>query len=231
MSSQHVCIGMPSYTGRVDVGTFASFLKELPLLGEAGIKTSFADQRGNSMIAHARDMIVAQFMASEATDLVFVDDDITWEPGALLKLLRYPVDFVAGIYPMRADPIGFNCRFLTDRPELRGDPEHPTLLEVDAVPAGFMRVTRRVVEQMVLKYPEKRFADRNAPKGYGWALFDNIHEGDLYFGEDYSFCQRWRRIGGRIFVDPELTLSHIGAKAFSGSFGQWLKDRPQESAA
>lgn len=226
MTTPHVFIAMPCYTGRVDLGTTASLLKETASLARSGINVSFGDQRGNSMISHARDMMLAQFLASEATHYFAIDDDIVWPEGTIQRLLDHGVDFVAGIYPMRADPLGFHCRFLTDRAELRGDPEHPTLLEVDGVPGGFVCVSRHAVEQMVLKYPEKRFADRNAPKGYAWALYDNIHEGDLYFGEDYSFCLRWRRIGGRIFADPEIVMSHIGTKAFTGSFGEHLRTRP-----
>jgi glycosyltransferase involved in cell wall biosynthesis len=226
LSAPHLYIATPCYTGRVDLGTMGSLLLELPRLGDAGIKVTFGDFRGNSMIAHARSWLLAQFLGTTATHIVFVDDDITWEPGAMLRLVEHGVDFVAGIYPMRSDPLGFHCRFLKDRPELKGDPEHPSLLEVDGVPAGFMCVSRHAVEQMVLKYPKSRFADASSPNGFAWALFDNIHEGDVYYGEDYSFCLRHRRIGGRIFVDPEMKMSHVGMKAFTGSFGQWLKDRP-----
>jgi len=224
LTEQHVYISIPCYSGRVDLGTMSCLFDEVFALNGAGIKVTLADERGNSMIAHSRSMICAKFMASEATDLFFLDDDVTWERGSMLKLLNYPVDVVAGIYPQRADPLAFHTRFM-DKPELRADEEHPTLLEVEGVPAGFMRITRKCIEQMSLKFPEKRFADRHAPKGYAWALFDNIHEGDLYFGEDYSFCRRWRQIGGKVFVDPEIDMGHVGPKHFAGNFGNWLKSR------
>ena len=226
MTEQHVYIAIPCYTGRVDLGTVGCLLDEIFVLNGAGIKTTLADERGNSMIAHSRDMIVAKFMASEASDLFMIDDDVTWDRGAMLRLLGYNVDMVAAIYPQRAEPLHFHTRFIADRKELRGDPEFPNLLEVEGVPAGFVRITRKCVEQMVLKYPEKRFADRNAPKGYAWALFDNIHEGDVYFGEDYSFCRRFRQIGGRVWADPEISMGHVGPKQFHGKFGDWLKARP-----
>lgn len=224
MSDQHVYISIPCYSGRVDLGTMSCLLDEVFVLNAAGVRVTLQDERGNSMIAHSRDMICSKFLASDATDLFFLDDDVTWPSGALLKLLQYPVDLVAGIYPQRTDPLNFPCRYM-DKTELRADEEHPTLLEVEGVPAGFMRISRNCVEQMVLKFPEKRFADRHAPKGYAWALFDNIHEGDVYFGEDYSFCRRWRQIGGRVFVDPAIDMGHVGPKHFAGNFGDWLKSR------
>jgi hypothetical protein len=82
---------------------------------------------------------------------------------------------------------------------------------------------------MVAAYPEKRFADPNAPNSEAWALFDNIHDGAEYWGEDFSFCRRWRAIGGRVWLDPELELHHVGFKTFSGRIGDWLKRRPVEA--
>jgi hypothetical protein len=38
------------------------------------------------------------------------------KPGALLKLVDYPVDFVSGIYPQRCDPITFALRYIEDMP-------------------------------------------------------------------------------------------------------------------
>ena len=224
MTDKHLYISIPCYTGRVDIGTMSCLIDEMFVLNGAGVRVTLADERGNSMIAHSRDMIVSKFLATEATDLFFLDDDVTWERGAMLKLLNYPVDMVAGIYPQRAEPTHFHTRFM-DKPDLRGDPDNPSLLEVEGVPAGFVRISRHCLEQMVLKYPEKRFADKHAPKGYAWALFDNIHEGDVYFGEDYSFCRRWRQIGGRVFTDPEIEMGHVGPKHFAGKFGDWLKSR------
>ncbi len=224
MSDKHVYIAIPCYSGRVDLGTMSCLLDEVFALNAAGVRVTLQDERGNSMIAHSRDMICSKFLASEATDLMFIDDDVTWEPGSMLKLLNYPVDVVAGIYPLRVDPIKFPVRYM-DKAELKGDEENPALLEVEGVPAGFVRISRHCLEQMVLKYPEKRFADRHAPKGYAWALFDNIHEGDVYFGEDYSFCRRWRQIGGKVFVDPEIEMGHVGPKHFAGKFGDWLRNR------
>jgi hypothetical protein len=225
---QHICIAIPCYTGKVDMGTMASLIAELPHLSQAGINVTFADQRGNSMISHGRDMLLAQFLASDATDIFFIDDDVTWDAGSLTKLMSWPVDVVAGVYPTKTEPIYYHTRFLSG--DLKSPEGLEGLLEVEAVPAGFLRISRLAVEQMVLNYPEKRFADKNAPKGYAWALFDNIHEGDLYFGEDYSFCRRYRAIGGKIYVQPEIVMGHVGPKVFMGSFGHWLRSRDKPEA-
>ena len=60
-----------------------------------------------------------------------------------------------------------------------------------------------------------------------YPLFDYIYSEELKykFGEDYSFCIRWRDIGGQVWVDPEIEMGHIGLKCFQGHFGNWLKSR------
>jgi hypothetical protein len=45
---------------------------------------------------------------------------------------------------------------------------------------------------------------------YLWNFFPvGMVDGDLV-GEDHGFCQRWRSIGGRVWVDPAIQLAHIG---------------------
>lgn len=210
----------------VHVSTFRSVLDDAIDLAIHDVEVTLCDESGNSMIAHGRDLLCAKFLGDEtATDLFFVDNDVAWPKGWMFKLVDYPVDMVAGVYPQRIDPPNFSCRYI-NKPELWSDPE-TGLLEVAGVPAGFLRISRACLEKMVAAYPEKRFADKNAPTGFAWALFDNIHEGDAYFGEDYSFCERWRRIGGQVWVDPRLEMTHTGFKSFKGSFGDWLLSRPR----
>lgn len=218
-----VWIAIPAYTGQIHLATMRSIIADMLLLAERGDKVTIFDETGNAMISHSRDLICSKFLNGQGTDLIFIDSDVTWSAGSLVKLVDYPVDFVAGIYPRRQDPLAFFVRYL-DKPELVADPENG-LLEVDAVPSGFMRMTRKVLTEMIAAYPSKRFADKYAPNGFAHGLFDNIHEGDAYYGEDYSFCKRWRDIGGKVWIDPELELGHIGFKTFTGSLGNWLRNR------
>jgi hypothetical protein len=32
-----------------------------------------------------------------------------------------------------------------------------------------------------------------------------------YLSEDYSFAERWRKIGGKIYADSSIVLKHIGS--------------------
>jgi hypothetical protein len=39
----------------------------------------------------------------------------------------------------------------------------------------------------------------------------------VYMSEDWLFCNRWRAMGGKIFISKRFALSHIGTYCFSES--------------
>ena len=228
-----VWLAIPSYTGHVHVATMRSILTDCLGLIAKGWRFALIDESGNALIAHCRALLLAQFLASDASDIVMIDSDVAWEPGALISLLERKAEFVAGVYPHRVTPESYSVRWLPD-PAQTGltprDPEtmKPTLgglLEVEAVPAGFLRLSRTAVEAMVDAYPELAFSTPAAPGGRAWALFDSHKEENhgAYWGEDFSFCKRYRDIGGRVWMDPELMLHHVGYGTFSGRIGDWLR--------
>ena len=51
-----------------------------------------------------------------------------------------------------------------------------------------------------------------------FALFDCIIDPatGAYLSEDYSFCLRWRQIGGEIWIDTASKLTHSGPYDFVG---------------
>ena len=42
------------------------------------------------------------------------------------------------------------------------------------------------------------------------------------WGEDFTFCKRWRDIGGKVYLDALLRFQHIGRKAWSGCYAESL---------
>jgi hypothetical protein len=222
---KHVMVALPVYTGTIHTSTMRAIIQDMLAITDAGHKFSMMDDCGNAMIADCRAKMVADFLASDCTDLLFVDWDVAWETGALLSMLNQPVDFVAAIYPQRKDPIQYCVRYIEDRKELWADPE-TGLLEVDGVPAGCMRLTRSMLEKMVAAYPETEFWCQGVKDDKAWDLFGAYRDKanpSIKFGEDYSFCRRWRDIGGQVWIDPRIRMGHTGFKTFTGSLGEWLK--------
>jgi hypothetical protein len=88
---------------------------------------------------------------------------------------------------------------------------------------GFMLIKRNVIERMIEAYPDSRYnkvhAFSNAKTEENYALFECMidPETKAYISEDYGFCQKWRDIGGKIWLDTEGKLTHIGAHHFEGN--------------
>jgi hypothetical protein len=219
---KHVMIAIPAYTGVVHMGTMRSLLNDTLELVKRGDRFTLVDDIGNALIADSRGVIATRFWESDCDQLIFIDSDVTWQAGALLKLVDAPVDLVAGIYPTRRDPINYMVHYL-EREELWADPE-TGLLEVKSVPTGFMKISRECIRKMIEAYPEKHYYTAERDQQF-YPLFDHVFQDGYKWGEDYSFCIRWRNIGGQVWIDPEITMGHIGYKIFQGHLGNYLRNR------
>jgi hypothetical protein len=218
----HVMIAIPAYTGTVHVGTMRSLMSDIIDLIRRGDTFTLVDDIGNAMIADSRGIIASKFLESDCDCLVFIDSDVTWSDGGLLKIIDAPVDLCAGVYPMRRDPIQYPVHYI-DQKELWADPK-TGLLEVKSVSTGFLKLSRNCIEKMVEAYPEKHYYTAARDKQF-YPLFEYICEDGFRWGEDFSFCIRWRRIGGKVWIDPEISMGHVGHKIFQGHIGNWLRNR------
>jgi len=202
---------------RVHVDYVKSLLLSQSALQRAniGFRAYFVVQ--DSLVMQARNQILAEFCASDATDLIFIDSDIGWEVGGLLRLISHNVPFVAGLYRRKEETLSYTVQFSDPHAVTRN--RETGLIEVTRVGAGFLRLQRNAIERMIDAYPGLRYSP---PHALGetkdrYALFDTSLENGEFRGEDYTFCDRWRAIGGKIWADPEIVLHHIGTMAYTGS--------------
>ena len=217
--ARHVVLAIPAYSGTIHLGTMRSIVGDMTTLMKRGDRVSVDDESDNTDIADARATMVAKFLEGDGDELVFVDNDVIWEAGALVRLLDHPVELVAGLYRKRVDPVSYPVRWIVSRPELRAE---NGLLEVAGVPGGFTRCSRSMLEQMVRAYADLTY-DRRGRAIVG--LFDAYRIGRAKLSEDFSFCQRWRDIGGKVWIDPEIRMTHVGLHGFTGHLGEWLRGR------
>ena len=220
----HLHIGMLSYSAAPAISTMNSVLFSMPLLEQAGWKVSLSGRCGDSFIPRARNSILAEFLSREADYLLMLDDDVSWKPEQLVRFLSHPVDVVAGMYRYKMDEENYPIRWLNGEIWI----DKKTLLwEVESVPAGFLRLSRACILKMVEAYKDREFHDTVTDLN-AHALFDFELHDKAYWGEDYTFCRRWREIGGKVYVDQTLELEHHGRKAYTGCIGEWLSSLPPD---
>jgi hypothetical protein len=163
----------------------------------AGVEMQWKVISFSNFIDLTREKMVREFVQSDYTDLVFIDDDMGWDVGGLLKMLTADVDVVGAICPRRKDVMEWNVNLLNDAQGNRI--EQDGMLECAYIGTALMRIRRSVIERME-------------------RCFDAGYEGTGYIGEDAWFCREWRKMGGRIWAEPGITVTHTGLKIWSGNY-------------
>ncbi len=146
------------------------------------------------------------------------------------KLIGHNLDFVGGLYAIKKPDARRCSSILMDSSK----PEFDTgLKEMRWLSSGCWCIKRNAVEKMIEAYPELAYdGDDNASGKIIYGLYIpmlyEFESKDLspeetkevkvhkkYLSEDWSFCERWKAIGGKIYADTSIVLNHIGKKDYT----------------
>lgn len=216
--SRTIFIAIPAYSGAIGAECVASMVPALEALRVAGFGAEVCIETGNCHVDDARNSLVRKFLETDCTDLVFLDEDVGFDPADLVKLVSFGRDVVAGVYPKKEDETNFPV--LTLPGEIWSDRDG--LVEVEGAPTGFMRISRKCLEALREAHKDREFKTNNgvvlSP------IFERIVDGEKRWSGDYSFCRKWRKMGGKIFVEPEMRFTHTGLKDWDGVLADfWRK--------
>ena len=92
------------------------------------------------------------------------------------------------------------------------------VLEVSKTGTGFMVIKRDVLEKLkehpkVVPYCN----DIGLPKELDEHMktyFDTDVRENRYYSEDWTFCENWRDLGGKVWIDKRVLLKHTGTYVF-----------------
>lgn len=222
LRKNNIFFATPCYGGLITDQFFLSMFKTTQTLIQHGINFRLTTLRNESLITRARNILTAMFLESNCTHLMFIDADIEWESEAIIRMLAMDKPIIAGAYPKKTLPIDYaiNLKFV-DRERKQVRVENGAVEVLDAS-TGFFMIRRDTIEKMIEAYPELYYINDSSidPKfnQYCYSLFDTIHDPDdnRYLSEDYTFCRRWQKIGGEIWLDPNTKLNHVGSYTFQG---------------
>jgi hypothetical protein len=205
---------MPCYGGMLTESTFMSFIKWANTARQLGIDWTLETMVNESLISRARNTLTAKFLdQKESTHLFFVDADIGWEPWHLLVLLNRDVDVIGGLYPMKTMPIKWVVNGFEGAEE-----GSDGLQEVSKAGTGFLLMKKHVFEKLNVHPAVKQYKNDIGldPKydQYLKTYFDTAVRQNRYYSEDWTFCENWRDLGGKVYVDKRVLLRHSGAYVF-----------------
>lgn len=212
-------IATPAYGAQLHAGYVRSLLRTQRALIGLGIGFEYFVLVNESMIPRGRDHIAAAFTASACSHLIMVDADIEFQAEAVVRLLQQAAvhDMVMGIYRRKRQEVDYPVNWTVESGQQVTMHPATGCCEIVSGPGGFVMVSRSLVERMQAAYPELKYETLREFDEHRYALYNPLQEGHILFGEDISFCRRWRAIGGTIWVDPVVNLVHHGAAAFDGN--------------
>jgi len=197
---------------------------------------------GESLISRARNIAASSVVHDrEATHLLFIDADVTFRPELVKRLLDLDVDVATAAYPKKAlnrlkmqvvhselSELPENYEHLvTDfASEIDTSAEPRDVFETNYAATGMMLVKRRVFVKMAEAFPDIRYV--NDVSGYDKFLDKDRTAWDFFYtginpvtrkyeSEDYGFTNRWREMGGKVWVIANETLGHRGKRTYWGN--------------
>lgn len=174
------------------------------------------------IIDRARNLAAEAAMEHAFDSVLFIDDDMTFEPDALRRLLARDQDIIAGLFFGRVEPSQHLCFDLVHTKEgdkyekiniarLLEAEKNKALLSVDATGTGFTLIKTAVFRKLQELEPET-------------PLFATVNKGKEFMSEDVYFCHRAKAAGFQVTVDTAVKVGHIGQKVYT--FDDFQKNAP-----
>jgi len=206
---------------------YSTYAAIMTCAGEHNIRM-FVNEN-DSLISRVRNVHMSIFLA-EATDCDYfmsIDSDLEIvnrfkTNNIFSKLVSHDLDFVGGLYALKREGPPTCASVAVDR--ITNIPFDSGLKEMLWLSSGCWCLKRSAVEKMVEAYPELTYVgdDNVAGKNIHGLYIPTIFELEdetgktfkKYLSEDWSFVERWRKIGGKVYADTSIALRHIGKKPY-----------------
>lgn len=223
MKNRKVLIGTPCYDGRLEAWYVNSMRRTEALLAGHGIEITPVYMSYDALVQRARNDLVRIAIENGFDDMMFIDSDIEWEPEWALALLKHDVDCVGAAYRKKTD----DQELYTVRAAQLPIPVEPVtgLWVVDGIGTGFVRLSRKALQALWDSCEEYE----NEGRKCRW-IFDVCVVDHRLVSEDNIMCEKLRRLGFRVYLDPSFTPTHIGIKKYRGDFQSYVERLTKEKA-
>jgi hypothetical protein len=92
----------PCFNGLCYSTYVQSLMNTLILFNNLNIELRIKFCKNDSLVSRARNNLIAEAMFDEeSTHFMFIDNDITWSPVDILKLIMDDKDIIGGVYPLK----------------------------------------------------------------------------------------------------------------------------------
>ena len=233
-----ILFATPCYGGLINSRTALNYIEVVKELDKRKIKHDIKFLVNSSLVTKGRNILTAHMLEDKSfTHLMFIDADMGFHTSTFFKLLDLDKHVVGCPYPAKLINWGKMYKNIDNIKSpndlIKNSVNHvgyPLPIEnlknnkcekTDFLGTGFMLIKREVFIEMMDNEPKKFYkpdypttAFRFKNKKH-YAFFENGIVDGNYRGEDYHFCEKWRKMGGNIWIfHCKLGLSHIGSHEF-----------------
>ena len=203
LRKERIFVATPCYGGMLTEAYFRSMVRTLTFFNQHQIPLAFGTIANESLVTRARNVLVAYFLQSNYTRLLFIDADIEFQVEDVLKLIAHNKEVCVGAYPKKgvnwqrikesivAKPgqdisdrdiaaagsdYAINFKFI-NRDSKQIAIENGVIKLHDGA-TGFMMIKREAIDKMIAAYPELKYNnDLNTPpdlQDFFYAFFDTM---------------------------------------------------------
>jgi len=246
LPKHRIFLASPLYGNMLHFGFFQSVMNLSLASIKSGIPLGMKFVGCDSLVPRARNRLVAYFLDTQDTDLLFIDSDISFTAEHALSLIDRPEPILGGVYPRKqldwnriaqAAKAGIPAEQLPHFGYIpvvnwqgAGDYSLDEPMEVRHLGTGFLRIKREVFTTMIAKLGDSITFDYHSDEplfkgrtGYDFfpvgpdIRFPLGSGGRQYHSEDWGFCELAHQCGFKTYAAPWVQLVHSGYMDYSGS--------------
>lgn len=221
LSHIRLIISTPCDGHSLDMFYVSSLSQTVGMIRDLGGWVDWHTSPGCADLPLARAKLFGKFYRSDATHMMLIDADQGWNAYDVVRLLLTDREYIGAAGPKKGYPIIFAANNASEDGEI-----WPTEVEIETgiiqcteVGAAFMLMSKTCATKMIEAYKNT----------LGWDSGDNITEYAVYdpmvfttpkgkrmrWSEDFSFCKRWRALGEKIYLLPDIELKHTGSHTWT----------------
>ena len=227
----HPFIATPAYDGKTDVDYALSMTEAAFCSPLYSVQITASCVGNGAFIDLARNQFVKKFLEDEeckdCTHLFFIDSDLKFPANAFIGLVRSGLPICAGVYRRRQETEDYPVKYAEHKDG--GLWVEDDWVMCERVPTGFLCIRRDVIEEMAQECQWIKVQGEKEMTDVPRLFYTDILEDGRFIGEDFAFCEDYRRKYGKpIPVWPNIDFVHGGYK---GNFAEFLERKIGEEAA
>jgi hypothetical protein len=210
-----IMIATPTYSGKLDAWYVNSLVDtiRLGLTKEVHVQPVYV--AGDALVQKARSDLMRIAVEAEVDHLIWIDDDMEWDPQWVFDLVESGKDVIGGTARKKIFEEAYVVNGDINTLEIQED----GLMEVNLLGTGFLHLSKKAID-----YLWEQSTEYIDDRGVTQKLVTNVEVQDgRLVSEDYVMCRKLKEGGFKMYLDTKMTCGHIGSIKFSGDFASWFK--------